>query len=70
MLIQSLAVVGLVLVTMIMTSVIRHKEITYNSTTMGVGIASMWAIAFIFLSIISLIFYWSFYYAFIKPFLS
>ena len=70
MLIQSLAVVGLVLVTMIMTSVIRHKEITYNSTKMGAGIASMWAIAFIFLSIISLIFYWSFYYAFIKPFLS
>jgi len=70
MLIQSLAVVGLVLVVMIMTSVIRHKEISHNSTQMGVGIASMWVVAFIFLSVMSLVFYWSFYYAFIKPFLN
>lgn len=70
MLIQSLAVIGLVLVVMVMTSVIRHKEISHNSAKMGVGIASMWIISFIFLSVISLIFYWSFYYAFIKPFLN
>jgi hypothetical protein len=70
MLIQSLAVVGIVFVVMIMTSIVRHKEITNNAIKMGVNLASMWVISFIFLSIITLIFYWSFYYAFIYPFVN
>lgn len=70
MLIQSLAVVGLVFVVMFMTSIVRHKEITNNAVKMGVNLASMWVISFIVLSVIALVFYWSFYYAFINPFIN
>jgi hypothetical protein len=69
MLIQSLAVIGLVFTVMFMTSIIRHKEITYNSTKMGVSLISMWVTSFIVLSFMALIFYWSIYYAFINPFI-
>jgi hypothetical protein len=70
MLIQSLAVISLVFVVMLITTVSKYEKITYNAIKAGTSLSSMLVIAFIFLSIVSLIFYWSFYYAFINPFLN
>jgi hypothetical protein len=70
MLIQSLAVISLVFVVMLVTTVTKYEKITYNAIKAGTSLSSMWIIAFIFLSTVSLIFYWSFYYAFINPFLN
>jgi hypothetical protein len=69
MLVQSLAIIGLVFVVMLITTVMKYDKITHNAIKAGTSLSSMWIIAFIFLSITSLIFYWSFYYAFINPFL-
>lgn len=70
MLLQSLAVIGLVFVILSLATLMAHDNVVRNSQKMGVGIAPIWIVSFIILSIMSLIFYWSFYYAFIYPFLN
>lgn len=70
MLLQSLGVVGLVFVFLLLATLMKHDDITRNSQKMGVGIASVWVMAFVMLSVMALIFYWSFYYAFISPFMN
>ena len=70
MLLQSLGVVGLVFVFLLLATLMKHDDITRNSQKMGVGIASVWVMAFVMLNVMALIFYWSFYYVFISPFMN